>query len=237
MVDFERFKEMISKDYEEYVVAFVDVLGYKSKIEETILDSYDTFNVQDLILVGALMELLKKEYTKYENALDVRIFSDCMYVFAVKDNADILFDFLIDLEWIILDSTPIIVDLTSQKTKKLNLLRGGVAYGKALINDVSFFGPVVNAVYNMESKDAIYPRIIVDNGLIKFLKNNSNNLAVDDDEKIYIDYIKASDNKYPQDRLQSYVQNLDNQISACKDDKIVAKLKWMKKYLLSNMKL
>lgn len=47
------------------------------------------------------------------------------------------------------------------------LFRGGITYGKVVHTDKMLFGPAMNKAYSLESKTAVYPRIIIDNDVIK----------------------------------------------------------------------
>jgi hypothetical protein len=42
------------------------------------------------------------------------------------------------------------------------LLRGGIVVGKLLHENNIMFGPAFNQAYDLESKSALYPRIVID---------------------------------------------------------------------------
>ncbi len=97
-------------------------------------------------------------------------------------------------------------------------LRGGVEIGIGMeLNDNEIYGPAVSDAYNLESKIAKYPRIVIGKELINFLHMNSNLftdnnpynayskalsdichslIAIDDDGYPFIDFLGEGCKKY-----------------------------------------
>lgn len=88
------------------------------------------------------------------------------------------------------------------------LLRGGVTYGRIHTSNDRTFGPALVTAYELESKFALYPRIVVDPDLLAEFRNNQllkaahhtleqeesylrNLLRRGDDGMWFIDYIRA----------------------------------------------
>jgi hypothetical protein len=68
--------------------------------------------------------------------------------------------------------------------------RGAITFGKIIHNNDFVFGPGFIHAYNLENKEAIYPRIIIDNNIIdNFLVNDKCIPLIkrDDDGIYYID--------------------------------------------------
>ena len=67
------------------------------------------------------------------------------------------------------------IDLLHAQGELLNqgiLIRGGIAYGDIYFDKNRIYGPALNHAYELESKYAIYPRIVLSPDLIKETKSN-----------------------------------------------------------------
>lgn len=87
-------------------------------------------------------------------------FSDCAYIFyKYKPNIDEPRKDINKLLQVALFNTSL---MTLRLLNEGYLIRGGVTYGSAYFDDLSFFGPAVEVAYFLESKEAKTPRIIID---------------------------------------------------------------------------
>jgi hypothetical protein len=92
------------------------------------------------------------------------------------------------------------------------LIRGGIAYGDIYFNKNQIYGPALNQAYELETKYAVYPRIVLSPNLIKETKSNKllkseshtyemeleyiEKLIKQGDEGLwFIDYIRAMENE------------------------------------------
>ena len=144
----------MSIKYEERLVAFVDILGFK----ELVYDSVKSDAVMDKIY-EAMQTIL--DVKKVEGSLSnleigrtyqatVTTFSDSIIISYLLGSYGNLFRILLD-----------IIHLQLALAYQGILIRGGIAIGKAYHDGEIVFGPAMNEAYELESLCAKYPRIIV----------------------------------------------------------------------------
>lgn len=162
--------------YEERLVCFIDLLGFKSAIDES---------ASNALVLNALHEALTElEGGRLVNLLhqNVPALTD-NGVFTTSEQAGTTH--LAQQHWSIVvtqfsDSfvlscsagNPGSCSLLLQAVDKLQaiffwhlgmLMRGGMSKGKLIhIQGGPLFGPAMNAAYALESKSAIYPRVLID---------------------------------------------------------------------------
>lgn len=229
----EQYRDIVNKKFEKYIVGYIDVLGYSKKVMELQLNNPDKISLEDLCIINYIVGVLSdKKY--YNEKLDVRAFSDCVYVFAEKQNAKYLFDFLRTIQLRLLFSSPTKLEYGNEKLKDIYMVRGGITYGDVLKNNATFLGPAIIRAYEMESKIAKNPRIIIDSNAIEYFADYYSYICIDVDGERYIDYIKGCEDekKY----LSLCIRNIENQIADENDERVVEKLKWMKSFLLDENK-
>jgi hypothetical protein len=130
--------------YERRVVAFYDVLGWRSHIKRAGRGAADISLLRRLILKTA-------RGARIDKGLDLRVstFSDNVVVSQIPGPC-----------------TPkLLMQLAIwQLGAAINgfLLRGGVTIGDVVHEDEAVFGPGLNRAYYLESKIAMYPRIVLD---------------------------------------------------------------------------
>ena len=146
---------MSSVHYEKRIVAFIDILGFKSLIEETQQPSCSADKVENIKTAFSYIYNMLEEHYVDEQVKGVRYstFSDCIvFSFPTRQN-DSLFFSLLPLVW-----------LQAELIWKHNiLLRGAMTVGDIYHDDKMVFGPAMVEAYELESKKATYPRIILDN--------------------------------------------------------------------------
>jgi hypothetical protein len=208
--------------YEQRIVAFIDILGFKALLNDT-LDSKGNDNEQAINAVVSAFEAIrdiwdldkKSDYlnTKSSESKKVSIFSDCLVVSFEIDQPSEVFFTLIEIKWLIMR-------LLSRKI----LCRGAVSLGKFIHTDHYLFGPALVEAYILESKAAIYPRVILDNTVIDAGANNrgfnhsfsqekkyvQSLLEQDSDGMYYIDYFFKAQSELddPEYDFPEYIDNL-----------------------------
>ncbi len=225
----------MNEEYENRVVCFLDILGFKKYVEESVSDNSKLKTILNVI------NILNKYKSDKEN--DTGIVHDSIIVSQFSDS--IVISFLItekdQLVLALYDLQEMIFELLELDV----LLRGGIAYGKLIHTNKILFGPALHEAYNLESKIAIYPRIIISKRLInEYLKQNNeefsrnfesnhieNLLIKCDDGYFFIDYFSSIeqllDNKQYYDR---YLNNLINIITEglnSNSENIRIKYQWM----------
>lgn len=208
--------------YEQRIVAYLDILGFKSLLDETVdKDGNDIESKIDSVVSAyqAIRDVWDldnssglAEYKKADSK-QVSIFSDCIVVsFKVEDPSQVFYT-LLEIKYVII----------LLLTRKI-LCRGAVAIGKFIHTENYLFGPALVEAYTLESKAALYPRVILDNSVIEAgtkysaLHHSAKKekeylqslLEQDSDGMYYIDYFfKAQDElDDPEYDFPNYINNL-----------------------------
>lgn len=147
--------------YRDYLVTFIDILGFRALLKERTAEEIDE-------VLSALYSTFQA-WDKYDY-LNVFQFSDCVVRARPLGYGDsdepirsggVLFNELRDLSY-------------SQGCllRRGILIRGGLTLGKIAVNGNKIFGPALVRAYELESKVAIYPRIVVDKNLINVFESD-----------------------------------------------------------------
>ena len=152
----ETIREYIN-GYSKALVIFIDILGSKSRSNFSEL-----FEINELFHSELLDNKNQdRDYTIYQR--HIFTFSDCAYIFYdYKDGVENCKRDLGTLfEVALVNCEPLLMKFLSKGL----IFRGGVAYGNVYYeeNRNMFFGEAVNKAYLIESKEAKYPRIVVEN--------------------------------------------------------------------------
>ena len=150
-------------EYENRIVAFIDILAFSEMIKAT--DTEDPKKAKDASemldklqqVIKLLQSEIKKEIAKGDlpNGTAASMFSDSVVVSIPKAESRgvwLLFQLLKRLQ----------VKLIGNSI----LLRGGIVYGKLIHQDQLIIGPALVNAYEVESKSALYPRIVIDSAVL-----------------------------------------------------------------------
>ena len=224
-------------NYEKRICCFIDILGFKKHIDETITETGED-NIKNIKSIESVLKLSKKmtEDNGLAKSKIITYFSDSIVISYNYDEPGQLFYTLLDLLYV-----------SFELANKGYLTRGGVSIGKLLHNSKYIFGPALVDAYEIESKKAIYPRIIVSDEVIKIGAKHTKVGHSEDDEKqyimdllnqdsdglYYIDYITKSSSEFddPEYDLYSYIQSLKNNFFSNydnEDTRVREKLDWLK---------
>ncbi len=172
--------------YEKRLILFLDFLGFKEIVDRTVADE---------ALLGDLIAALRA-VPKNAEATDfageqVTQFSDSLVIsYPFKEPAAVY--------TLVANTTLAIVDLVDRGF----LVRGAMTVGDLLHTDQYLVGPAMVRAYEMESKEARYPRVLVDSKVLRTALENpySENspeeeaefiadfLAKDVDGRFFLDY-------------------------------------------------
>jgi len=141
--------------YRERVTAFIDILGFRKKVNESSHDHEKTLRI------CSALKFLTYDYKKYNdfcNSTDefvksgrrVTAFSDSIVISYPKKEETMVF--------LLLD----VMLLQAHLAFLGFMLRGGIVCGKLFHSGNIVFGPALVKAYELESKAAIYPRIIIE---------------------------------------------------------------------------
>lgn len=142
-------------NYGNHIVAFIDILGFKSIVEESSTDKavFDTI-LNSLKTLEQHVEYNAGKAAHRQSVFKMTQFSDSI-VISRPNTEDALFFMIMDLNF-----------LQNVLAKSGVLIRGGVSYGSLYHENNICFGPAFVKAYELESKHAIYPRIIIDPDII-----------------------------------------------------------------------
>ncbi|EEY89244.1 hypothetical protein HMPREF0017_02216 [Acinetobacter lwoffii SH145] len=145
---------MSTVHYEKRIVAFIDILGFKSLIEETQQPDCAAKKINNIKQAFDLIYKMLAEHYDVEQIKQVKYstFSDCIVFSFPARQTNSLFFALLPLIW-----------LQAELVWKHDiLLRGVMTIGEIYHDDKIVFGPAMVEAYELETKKAIYPRIILD---------------------------------------------------------------------------
>lgn len=189
--------------YEEKVLAYIDILGFKNAVGKTMENNgKEIENICEIQRIDNLIEeehlhLNIREYLLGEPKIEGRVtsqFSDTIVISYLKES---------DIYHILLD----VYILCAMALEKGFLFRGAIVCGKVIHTENKIFGPVFLDAYEIERTKAIFPRIILDEKIIEIMNNNyslnanpdaeCNNfkklISYDFDGKPFINYIDKFD--------------------------------------------
>lgn len=213
--------------YEERLVAFLDILGFKEIIKKTESETTELENLISLLrrIKDGIEELDKED----ENPTDIRmsVFSDSIIISAaLTKDVNIFAGQLLQTNiWLL---------------EQGYFVRGGVDYGKVYHKENTVFGPAFIRAYELE-KIADYPRIILSENAKEKLHHEKyeNNIGMklssfyfkkDCDGLYYIDYFNCA---HSGEGYEFYLNNLekmtnDNMSNNIGNESIIKKMEWIK---------
>lgn len=236
-------------DYSERIVAFIDILGFKNHVYDSINTDYST-NIENFNKIQSALDLIidiaDNESPMNKNR-EVIQFSDSIIIsFLINEKSEVFYT-LIGLLYLIIELL-----------QYGYLIRGGISLGKCFHSDTRVFGPAVIQAVELEKK-ATYPRIIIDKKVLqkgcenhvthhssedesKYLKHF---VKEDDDGEFYLNYFSSALSEFDDEFQQlSYIESLESLIQSnlikYKDNtRVLDKYEWMKqKYnnMINHMK-
>lgn len=226
--------EQKERTTEEYVVAFIDILGASKKIRDNVnLSLNQVHDVYSESLEEHKIYLSEAPISEIKPV--VRIFSDNIVLAAPTiHGVDAAFQ-----------SVLVFTAIVQQNFLGSGFLtRGGITVGSFFYDDVMIWGQALVEAYQLESNIAIYPRIVILPKLIEqlmFLEFPATRqfISKDVDDLYYVNYMnerfygKLEDNTISF-YFQALLADCDQMCSEAKDDiRILQKINWHKNYLVS----
>ena len=195
--------------YQSRVVAFLDILGWKTAIEKS---QYDAEYIKDL---GVSLQILESQCVATNKMRgfvedlgnqtlpgDPRLtqFSDCLVLSASPDYSGIGF------------MVSSIKFICSSFLQRGLLIRGGIVLGDMYHRDNSLFGPALVEAHRLESKEAKVPRIILQKELADSLGKGDKYLNKDGSLIGYAKTWRKSEDGWSFfDYLQPFLNSPDHQ--------------------------
>lgn len=195
-----------------YYVAFIDILGFKSIVEEEKLNQFDKGLLKNLYDCHINCGKIFKEFD-----IDLVQFSDSIVISKPfsKDSFEGFVEAVASYQILLL--------------KNGFLCRGGIALNKHYSKSGFIFSPALIEAYKVESEKAIYPRIVISEDLIDFLypsKEIPKYLCREYDGLYFINYIT---NQLDTEAHEVLLSIIDNCIKS-KNPSIAQKGLWLAGY-------
>jgi len=163
--------------YERRLILFLDFLGFREIVSQTASDSAALER-----LVSALNTIGRIDEDAIAESRKVTQFSDSVVVSYRVDEMSGVF-------WLLDAMAMTIIDLASRGY----LLRGAVTVGNLYHDDRHVVGPAMVAAYEMESRQAIVPRVIIDPEVVNVAREHRGDMHTPKDEEDYVRSFIAND--------------------------------------------
>lgn len=201
--------------YERRIVCFIDILGFSGKIKGTTKNSPEgNANLENICkaikIINDFSGVLHKKL-KIKGIQSTQFSDSIVISFPWNEN-----------ENTIVAAFMLIKYMQVYLIKEFNiLLRGGIVIGDVIHNAQMIVGPAMIDAYQLESKCAFSPRIVIDpkvsfrfNKILKKTKddgtcNDTTIIHKDSDDTSYIDYFNFADNDdlmTPEEMLKYFSQ-------------------------------
>jgi hypothetical protein len=156
--------------YERRLILFLDLLGFREIVAET---TDDPAALGRLIAgLNAIRRIVEDGSVESER---VTQFSDSLVVsYRINETSGVF--------WLLHAMAMTVVELAGRGY----LLRGAVTIGDLLHDDRHVVGPAMVAAYEMESRRAIVPRVIIDPAVLDIAREHRWDLHTPDDEEGYV---------------------------------------------------
>lgn len=224
--------------YQKRVIAFIDILGFKSHINRTIKDK--KYCEQ---LFQALSFFLNFQKRNESGVLELKsmgkevtVFSDSIVISYPLTIPSALFMIMID-----------IVHIQLELAFRELVFRGSITIGDLYHDSNLIFGPGLVKAYEMENKCAIYPRIILEEEtIVEGLENRQHEniqeelsyitglIKEDNDGFYYIDFLtqeqELDEKEYYDLCLKMLKKVIQSELRKNKDPGIIHKYIWLKNY-------
>lgn len=229
-------------NYEERIVCFLDILGFQSHVASTIKQDGAEDKTKTDLLIGVfngIRDILDVDRPEDREGKEVTQFSDSVVLSFLEQEESGVFDALLAILWVQINLV-----------LKGVLCRGAVARGKLVHTPNLLFGPGLVNAYVLESKAALYPRVILDQEIVDLgasaharhhqpeheEKSIMSLLEKDSDGMYYINYVTGAQWELDDPELDypgylSCLQQIVSKGIKAMDPSIVIKYRWLKEKL------
>lgn len=231
--------------YDNRLIVFMDLLGFSNAVNKSVEETDRGANIRNNIASIVNYNVFLKQASEKSCAdlgknqgLEIMFFSDSI---VISKNANSIIsdkEFLYGIVW------------HCYNIYNNNfLVRGGITYGKLVHEGNKCFGPAMNTAYKLESEKAIYPRIVIDDAALEYLKDeNLIKEFIINDKKDKMNYLDVlAQKKFIEDgpdlikygetliKLKKIIQaNLYDKKNC--NDEIHKKMRWFRKYFNRTVK-
>ena len=214
--------------YRNKIVAFIDVLGFKEAILEDAPDVRRIIARMDEAFNWSINQIPLEEGQWFS----IKLFSDCI-CFSCDPTPQNLAKLLLEV------SNWHKVFLAYQR-----FLRGAITFGEHFESERIIFSKAMLEAYNLEQKEAKYPRVLVDDSVLAILSDADEKdrrkiegfIKPDSDGKNFVDYLHyiVAEELSPHDKRDFFLSHRNavnvqvRKNAACKS--ILEKYRWVAQY-------
>ncbi|ABM61925.1 hypothetical protein [Halorhodospira halophila] len=229
-------------NYEDRVVCFLDILGFRGHVAGTIdPDGTEEKDRTDHLIAAfeGIRDILDIDRQQDREGEEVTQFSDSVVISFRATEESGVFYALLNIMWVQ-------VNLVLRGI----LCRGAVAQGKLIHTPKVLFGPGMVDAYVLESKAALYPRVILDESIINLgaraharhhlpeheVQSIMSLLEKDSDGMYYINYVTGAQSELDDPELDypKYLYCLQQIVEsglAVRDPSVAVKYRWLREKL------
>lgn len=203
-------------DWEYGAVSFIDILGFSSIVG----DDARKLNPKNLERINDGLNEVRQ--TSRDSNVEIILFSDSIVLSTRLENSSIVN--------MLEDSIAVQRSLITRGI----LTRGGIAFGKHYQDEKTLYSEALIKAYNIETKYAKFPRIVIDSDLLDWITNDNDttteqaqkicDLSIcDKDGYSFLDYLSP-------DLLECSLQILNSSHSSITNPSILEKYHWLDSY-------
>ena len=157
-------------NYEQRLVLFIDFLGFRAAVDRTVSEPEfldRLINALDSIgKIGLDLDLDSQRMTQFSDSV--------VLSYRIEEESAVF--------WLLNSIAFCVIELVERGF----LLRGAVTIGDLLHNERHVVGPAMVRAYEMESREAIFPRVIVDPDVLAIARSATAEHHSEDDEEQYV---------------------------------------------------
>lgn len=198
-----------------HFVAFLDILGFKALVDKEVRSGTGEYLEKLLRCHQKCAEIFKPDPT-----LSIIQFSDSIVISRPYDASQFI---------------PFVTSIAEYQRYLLDeqlLCRGGVAVNQHFTNGTFTFSAGLIDAYDVESKSARYPRVVIAPDVIDLIYPNgtpSIEIVKEDDGLYFIDYIGVTKNRQPR-LLKNAIRDIVNSLKNSETPSIREKGIWLANY-------
>lgn len=211
---------------EIYIVAYLDLLGITNRIKAKEQQELAMNKLHNLYTFS--MQLTKDIQIKEDNDIQFKIFSDNIII--AKKVSSEKKQRIKDIRSLLM-CTGHFQELAASDCVGW-MMRGGITIGKLFIDDVMVWGEALLKAYYLEDKVANYPRVIIDDILVREAegcKQLEDYIRKDFDDLHFLNYL--CDCHYCGQMLMNGFEIMKAEIGSKFDEKIKQKFSWHMNYI------
>lgn len=217
-------QDLYDRTTEQYVVAYLDILGVTSRIKQPNDDMLSMNKLHNLYTFS--MKLTQSIAIEGNADIKFKIFSDNIII-AKKTTSESLRDDI----YSILSCVGHFQELAASDSVGW-LLRGGITIGSLFIDEVMVWGKALLHSYELEDKIAIYPRVIIDDNVIQNISKSDKSygfIKYDNDGFAFLNYLHNC--HFVGEMLMKGFELMKKEAGDNPNDKVLQKLIWHKNFI------